>query len=128
MTLVSTPKTPEDVEAYLRGHAPQSVLEEIRYLVEDVEHEDEYTFLDGWRDVADRFDERDAGGEFLYPMRFRRNVQRLLVGLGEYRAITRVEMDQTYVSRGKKYDFKLDGRFYVWDHHVPQREDKDEEA
>ena len=38
---------------------------------------------------------------------------------GIYREISSEEMDRTQVSHGKKYDFKMNGKYYVFNKHLP---------
>jgi hypothetical protein len=91
---------------------------EIQYLV-DLDRDDAedpagpYDMVDAFRDILDRVDEP----EYATPA-FRRDVRRLAVALGVYRVVTDRELARTVVSRGPKYDFKLDGRKYVFERHL----------
>jgi hypothetical protein len=45
----------------------------------------------------------------------RKDLRQLGIQLGIYREITEEEMSRVYVSCGKKYDFKLNGKWYVFE-------------
>ena len=50
---------------------------------------------------------------------FKQELRKLEIELGITRVISQNEMDNTYVTRGKKYDFKANGIFYVFDSWEP---------
>lgn len=102
-------------ESIIRAHASPELLEEIQYFLDlDCEEgEDGYTFVSAWNTVLGRADDPD-----FYNAKFLKNVRRVGIALGVYREISDAELSRTYVSRGKAYDFALDGKKYLFDKHV----------
>ncbi len=65
------------------------------------------------RRLMEDCDEKDSVASL-----FKTELRNLEIELGIVRPISQKEMDNTYVTRGKKYDFKLKGIYYVfnnWD-------------
>lgn len=100
---------PEAVRiAELVAASPASLRDEVRYLMEDVEHEGEYTEWDALRDLEDR-DEPEL----------RTPLRRLLIRLGVYREFTSVDASAIVMgggrSRSARPDFRLDGKGWTFD-------------
>lgn len=47
-------------------------------------------------------------------------IRKWMIEHGVYVQTTIEEMDKTYISRGKKYDFKMGGRFYRFGKHIEE--------
>lgn len=57
----------------------------------------------------------DSDGSDSVAAAFKNELKNIQIQLGIVRPISQKEMDNTYVTRGKKYDFKLKGIYYVFD-------------
>jgi len=66
------------------------------------------------RRLMEDCDEKDSVASL-----FKKELRALEIQLGIVRPISQKEMDNTYVTRGKKYDFKLNGIFYVFNDWKP---------
>jgi len=53
----------------------------------------------------------------LYSNKWKKAIRLYWIKNGAYREITKEEMNNVFVTTGKKYDFKMDGKFYVFNHH-----------
>ena len=85
---------------------------EIDFLVNGVDHElpeegeEEYDEVQAFMDIDDRDDA------------FQRECRKILIDIGYYRVMPQAEIDSTYVSSGKKWDFKRKGIPYTQDHAI----------
>lgn len=86
----------------------RSELEEIMSTFE----EDNVGDLDaGFRDLIDRVDEQGTGA---FSRSDIKSIREAAVAAGLYREISQEEIDATSTTGGKKFDFQLDGKKYVW--------------
>ena len=120
----ASPMTAAEATIYLESRISPEIRREIDFLIDAADPDDDpdYGFIDAWRTLTGRVDDGDC-----YPPEFVREFRGLEIAVGVYREITREEMRNTSVSRGKKYDLKLYGKFFVFDRHVlnPSREGAD---
>jgi hypothetical protein len=86
--------------------APLSVAEEIGYRVQDVEHEEAYDAADALVDLSDLADASDEWKEYRAPCR------RLLIAAGYYQPMSERDINSTFVTRGKPWEFKMGGVAY----------------
>jgi len=93
------------------GAATPYVLRELRYLIDEVEHDAEdwphgYTLADAFEDFASVVEENGDASQ-----RVRRNIKQIHIALGDAVAMSDDEIART-ISTGKAYWFMLDGKKY----------------
>ena len=93
--------------------ANQSVLEELKYLIDDIERDvedypDGYGVVEAFEDFSDRIEQNKS--EVSVPVI--RNVREIYIALGMAKVVTEEQLSRTIVSDGKRYWFKLNGVKY----------------
>lgn len=85
--------------------AHPKLKEEIRYQLEDVDHEEDYDIVDAFEDAMDSIEATKDKELMKYLKDF-------FIQIGYAVPISEEEMSKMYVSGGKKYWFKKNGIFY----------------
>jgi two-component SAPR family response regulator len=86
----------------------EALMREIRYKQDIVTESGESVSEDDVIiELIKDMDERDSVAYEL-----RNELKRIGVELGYFKEMSKQEMDNVYVSSGKKYDFKLNGKYY----------------
>ena len=68
--------------------------------------------------IKDCFDHLDDQSDGMSYKHLQTPCRRVNIALGVYVPMSQEQIDNTVVSHGKKWDFKLDGVAYMFNHHV----------
>ena len=107
----------KEIIEIIKTHASKELWQEVldhNQMSQD--WEEPYPLTESWDYISDLAECEDSWKRFKTPAR------KVQIALGEYVAMTEDEIENTWVSHGKKWAFKLGGVAYTFSHHVASPE------
>ena len=103
----------KEIIEIIKTHASKELWKEVldhNYMSQD--WDEPYTLTESFDYVSELAECGDLWKHLKTPAR------KVQIALGEYVPMTEEQIENTYVSHGKKWDFKLGGIAYKFSHHV----------